>query len=702
MRRRLHALLLAAAALAVSAPAAAVTSSRSVPSAFGGNGHNISFDGRLILARTAQGWEARLLRPEATTYLSDGLPDAMGPMLSPSVVFFGDPNITENALAICEPDATKAPYACDESGAANGQGPFDCYDVQLIDSDAVTPAAQGGFVMRRRHLLLWVASPKTPDATIYKWQLGGTEALSPTLKGIEPTITRDGKLLVYQGHPANDGTIDILMYTTAASACAASGWAAPQPISNMHVDPAVIGTYPLAERKLKAADGTPFEPNELFHGAYPWLMPDGEAILFAAVPMPCVSTENPPGCGPRRNALSVIGYPTNWGVAHIDGGVNPSTHDVVRLFFSSPGPSTFSQLPVTPGVDVWPFLGSNTSNYVELSFDDGLDGNYAGFWHLNEDVTHEGELDTGRSPDVSGYFNTASLQGGLAFADQNDGVVGKSLAFDGVDDRLVVPNAQSLNPTNGITIDFWIQPASDPNCDDKNNYRLLLGKGGLGGSYSVVLEEGLALQARVNVDGTPQPIVSPALPLGTWTHVSIEYDGASGAAGVWFDGARVTDVTLPAGTITPTPDELTMGGPGPRAACPDGDGAFAGRLDEIAISRFARTLGTPPPPPPEGGGGAGGAGPGAGPGSGPSGSGGAGGAGGGASADGGADGCSCSLAGDGEGRGSLALVGLALLGALRGLRARPASRARADLARRVAIPHGSANRKAGRREDRSG
>jgi concanavalin A-like lectin/glucanase superfamily protein len=668
----------AACALSWTTPAAAVTSSRSVPSAFGGNGHNISFDGRLFLVRDSNGWTAQLLRPEAATFLPDGLPDAAGPMLGQPVHVFGDPSVTENALAICEPDPSVAPYACDGNGAPSGAGPYDCYDVWLIDSDAVTPPQQGGFVMRRRHLLLWVSDPKTPNAQIANWQFGGIEQLSPVLKGIEPTVTGDGRLLVYQGHPANDGAIDILMYSVASSACAQSGWSAPQPISSMHVDPLVVNRYPLAERKLRAADGTPFEPGDLVHGAYPWVMPDGAAVVFAATPMPCMSENNPPGCGPRRNAISVLGYPTNWGVAHVDGGVNPDTNASVRLFFSSPGPTTFPNLPVTPGADVWPFFGSNTSNYVELVFDDGLDGNYAGFWHLNESVTHEGEMDVTHTPDVSGYFNTAALHGGVGFASTNDGVVGKSLAFDGVDDRLEVANAQSLNPTNGITVDFWIAPAGSPDCDGANNWRRLVGKGDIGsGSWTIVFEENMALQARVNVDGVEQPIASPSLPDGVFTHVTFEYDGPTGQAGFWFDDQPVASATLAAGTIVPTSDPLTLAAPGPRAACPDGDGAFAGRLDEIAISRYARHLGEPPmttgagvggggPGPGSGAGGAGGEGP---TGAGPSGTGGA-------NADdptGSSDaqeGCACGVVGsNGGGFAGLAVAALALAHLVRRRRA---------------------------------
>jgi Concanavalin A-like lectin/glucanases superfamily len=574
----------------------AVTSSRSVPSDFGGNGHNASFDGRLYVIRDSNGWQARLLRPEAASFGSDGLPNASGAIWSPTSQILGPGGITENALAICEPDKTRASFACNEAGAPSVNGPFACYDVMLIDSDAVTPAAQGGFVMRRRHMTLWVQSPKTANASIYKFALDAAlQPLGPALKGIEPTFTADGKLMVYQGHPANNGDIDILMYSVNASACAQMGWSAPKPISSMATDPKIMGKYRLGDRALRAADGTTFAPGALVHGAYPWLMPTGDAIIFAAAPMACRATEDPPGCGPRRNAVSVVGYPTNWGIAHIDGGVNPSTDNNVRLFFSSPGPKAFAGIPATKGLDVWPFFGSNTSNYVELVFDDGLDGKFAGLWHLNESVNAAGDLDKTRTPDVSGYFNTGILRGGLSFAAANDGVIGKSLVFDGIDDNVEVADAPSLSPVNGITIDFQIRPTASPDCDAKNNYRVVIGKGDIGsGSYTVVLEDNGALNARVSIGGVQKNLPSPGIALQTWTHASFEYDGPTGKAAWFFDGKQVATGNLGSGTIKASTSPLRIGGPGPRAACPPGDGAFAGQLDEVSISRISRHFYVPP------------------------------------------------------------------------------------------------------------
>ena len=574
----------------------AATSTRSVTSTFGGNGHNASFDGRLFIVRTGPGWQAYVLRPEATTYEGDGLPAATGAMWSgPLEIVSGEPN-GENALAICEPDPARAPYACDASN--NPGGPFACYDVWVFDSDATRSVADGGQSFRRRRLLLRVADPSTQAARPVAFTWGPMEPVTTggggAIHGIEPTFTKDGRLMVWNGSLANGDQNSLLMYSVAPAACAGTGWSSPRSLSHMINDPAVNTTYRLAMRQLRAADGTPFADGDAVYGAYPWLLPDGDGVMFSAALMPCRGTEDPPGCGPRRNATAVLGYPTNWGIAHIDGGINPSTADGVRLFFSSPGAAAFSQLPVTPGHDVWPFFGTNTSNYVEVSFDDGLDGKYAGFWHMNESVDAAGNLDTTRSPDVSGYFNTAVAKGAVAFPAANNGVLGKAaVATNG---WFEVADDPSLSPVNGITMEMTIQPATDPDCDGGNNFRVLLRKGD---AYSLVLEETRGVRARVRVAGgairelySGEVIAADA---ATWTRVSAEYDAPSGRMQIRFDDQVVADETFPPAQLEGTSDKLTIGGVGPSPACPVG-GNFAGTIDEVSISRVARHIETPLPP----------------------------------------------------------------------------------------------------------
>ncbi|HEY6178033.1 MAG TPA: LamG-like jellyroll fold domain-containing protein [Kofleriaceae bacterium] len=587
----MRSLLVIVGILGAVSTAVAATSTRSVPSSFGGNGHNAAFDGRLFIVRTGPGWQAYVLRPEAMTRLDDGMPDASGPMWSaPLHILDGDPNGGVNALAICETAPDTTPFACDANNAPAAGGPFSCYDVWVLDADASRSVADGGQTFRRRRLVLRVADPGTAQAQPVAFSWGAIEPVTSTagaMHGIELTTTRDGRLLVWNGSLNNGDQAGQLMYSVNANACAATGWSPPRSLSHMFNDPAVNTRYELAMRQLRAADGTPYADGAAVVGAYPWLFQDGAAVIFAAAAMPCRAVEDPPGCGPIRNATSVIGAPTKWGLSHIDGGINPSTTDTVRLFFSSPGDDTFSQLPVTHGTEVYPFFGSNTSNYVEVSFDDALEGNYLGFWHMNESVTQDGRIDVTQSPDASGNFHTATVHGAITFPGPNNGVVGKAAVAN--NGWLEVAHDPGLEPTDFITMEMRLQPAADPDCDADNNFRFLLRKGT---AYSMVLEETRAVHARVLVAGGVEREVTSGevIPAdgATWTTVAAQYDASSGVMEVFFNGVVVAHDQFDPAPLLGTGESLKIGGIGPRPTCgPDGLN-FNGVIDEVAVSRVRR------------------------------------------------------------------------------------------------------------------
>ncbi|MFL5320274.1 MAG: LamG domain-containing protein [Myxococcaceae bacterium] len=596
MLTRSIAAVVAVITLHVASVAFAATSPRASPSPFGGNGHNVTFDGRLFIVRQTPGWEATIFRPQSVN-ASGGFPD-VSQAFAPFTEILPEQS-NENALALCE--ETPQPTNCNQDGSANGGGAYACYNLTVIDSDALAPAPTN--VMRARKLRVIVSNPATANAAIdsFTWTQSTPTPLATTLRGIEPSITKDGKLLIWQGVPQNNGQGDTVVYSVNSTPCGLTGWSAPKSITAMAYDSLVVGKYQLAEKPLRGADGTAFANNQVFYGAYPWIFPDGEALNFTATTMPCRTqppNEDPPGCGPRRNALSVIGYPTNWQLSHIDGAVNPDRENQVRLFFSSPGPNTFNTVPVTTGLDVWPFFGSNTQNYTEIVFDDALDGKYAGLWHMNELVTNAGVFDLARTPDSSGYSNTGRLMGASALPPANNGQLGKAVLLDGASGRVEVAHASSLNPVNAITIEMWLKPASDPDCDATNNYRVLLEKGTIAtGSYSVVLEENRDLQARVRVAGGTEYALAAGtqLPVGQWSKIAVEYDGATGTMAFWVNGVETNRAVHPAALLSGTTDKLTIGGPdGIHASCPmNGDGEFHGEIDEVAISRVWR-YGTPP------------------------------------------------------------------------------------------------------------
>ena len=73
--------------------------------------------------------------------------------------------------------------------------------------------------------------------------------------------------------------------------------------------------------------------------------------------------------------------------------------------------------------------------------------------------------------DSSGYGNNGNTYG----PSWVDGKIGKALNFDGNDDYVDFGNSNSLNTTS-ITVSFWLNLASDPNCDSNNNWRSLIKK----------------------------------------------------------------------------------------------------------------------------------------------------------------------------------------------------------------------------------
>src|SRR5204863_3993814 len=67
----------------VAGAAQAATSGASVHSPMGGNGHSISFDGRVFVAAEGDGWNLFVLRPELVGSDDSGFPVVDGAFTSP-------------------------------------------------------------------------------------------------------------------------------------------------------------------------------------------------------------------------------------------------------------------------------------------------------------------------------------------------------------------------------------------------------------------------------------------------------------------------------------------------------------------------------------------------------------------------------------------------------------------------------------------
>jgi methionine-rich copper-binding protein CopC len=121
--------------------------------------------------------------------------------------------------------------------------------------------------------------------------------------------------------------------------------------------------------------------------------------------------------------------------------------------------------------------------------------------------------------DSSGFGNHGTISGATWI---NAGRFGKALTFDGVNDWVTVPDAASLDLTNGMTLQAWVYPtaAADGTVVTKQT------TGGL--VYSLYSYDDAPIPVAY-VDATSYWTASGAapLPLNAWSHLAATYDGTT-------------------------------------------------------------------------------------------------------------------------------------------------------------------------------
>jgi hypothetical protein len=584
---------------------------------FGANGHSSTIDGRIFVgniredhATTTTTWRARVFRPEALTYDTQGRP-VFTNAFSPGRTV--DVRNGENALAFCFPNPAQ-PYTL-ASGLA-------IYQPYLFDSRMFN----GDNVFRRRPVDLRVSLPFTAQADISSFTTGNLETLTTTtgavIRGIEPTMTSDGRLLIFQGGPLNNGGIDHLMYSYNPTPCAASGWSPPRPLSMMSNDPSAgVRRYPLAWQPLKASTGEAFgttTSGALVRGAYPWVDHEGRNVVYTAV----VFTD-----GARREAVSLVGADTGWTAYHIDGAINTDRSDIAHLFYSGPmwnleqerapaqnfppGSSNETRyLPVTKHHDVLALFGSNTADYSEVDVGDLSDPFHLLFLPMNELVTRAGAYDLTRTPDLSGRFYTGTLTGTAQISPGNAVTLPASGSVwepQGKGKALLVPGggAVTVNLTDpsgtipgvgafarGFTVQLAIRPDANINQGCTGNpYRYLLQKvNGL----DLIYEVNNTVQMSFQLNGQRVRLGrSPALPVGVWTHLAYTWDGVTGQFNEYVNGVS-TGRALPVvtGSFRLGTGALSIGAGVAMntQTCPaTGEGSFRGAIDEVRLFSHARS-----------------------------------------------------------------------------------------------------------------
>jgi glucose/arabinose dehydrogenase/fibronectin type 3 domain-containing protein len=178
--------------------------------------------------------------------------------------------------------------------------------------------------------------------------------------------------------------------------------------------------------------------------------------------------------------------------------------------------------------------------------------------------------------DNSGNGNTGSISGAVWSA---NGKYGNALSFDGANDIVTINDAASLDLTNGMTLEAWVSPAALG-----GTWRTVLMKEQPGQLvYAVYASEGSSRASGHVYSGGDLDTRSPnTIPLNTWTHLAVTYDGAT--LRLYVNGAQVSTRAV-AGSMPNSTGALRLGGNTVWAEW------FSGLIDEVRL--YNRALSAP-------------------------------------------------------------------------------------------------------------
>ncbi|MEM3616896.1 MAG: LamG-like jellyroll fold domain-containing protein [Candidatus Bathyarchaeia archaeon] len=145
-------------------------------------------------------------------------------------------------------------------------------------------------------------------------------------------------------------------------------------------------------------------------------------------------------------------------------------------------------------------------------------GDLVGYWSFNEG---SGAI----VRDGSGNSNHGVLNNGPVWV---DGRFGKALSFDGVDDYVRIEPSSSLDVTSQITVEAWVYPRAYVDSNGDNSHIISRCAFNGGAIYVLQTYSPTSTKAGYAVNQIPWHHASSAdLPLNTWTHLAMTYDGTT-------------------------------------------------------------------------------------------------------------------------------------------------------------------------------
>lgn len=212
---------------------------------------------------------------------------------------------------------------------------------------------------------------------------------------------------------------------------------------------------------------------------------------------------------------------------------------------------------------IWMYYGNKSAAQAQ---DQG------GVYDVNQLLVYHLDETEGKPKDETAYGNQPS---DFSAEMGTSAVIGAGLTLNGSSDKIVIPRSSSLNFSTGFAFSAWVRIYQSQNnarifsWEDENQ------------SLVVGIDQTKVFARAFSGGQTAETEKTADLPLESWHLLAVTAEPSKRIT-VYLDGTEMTWVNLPGAIPEPAAD-LCVG------ASLKGNGFFAGDLDEIEISKSARS-----------------------------------------------------------------------------------------------------------------
>lgn len=224
----------------------------------------------------------------------------------------------------------------------------------------------------------------------------------------------------------------------------------------------------------------------------------------------------------------------------------------------------------------YPIFGSNSHDYMEVGFDDYLDGNYVLYLGMNEQLNRDGLYQKTSTNDTSGNFNNGTLIGAKFPLEYNnrDEIVGRygQAIYFAAGNYVNVSRTKGWDTlSQGVSVDFWVKKING-----SGTVRLF----NLQGGVEVYLTNGSAVTAAITDTANSRLVLTGSnIATNNWSHVAFTFDVKTKEMALYVNGTKVASRAANGFGALRTTGSVHVG--------PESSNALL-LLDEVKVSNVAR------------------------------------------------------------------------------------------------------------------